>query len=599
MSGQVKVIPGKMDTDQKDSQVYNEQASIPDDFDPQSHSTGYSLQDTNQPPVSAFIKLRQEVSQLKKELQESRDREKDAQKQLIDRICTENDVENDLRSRIAKLEEIIKAYEKSNADKLLEAKKTESGDELKTKDQYLVNAAQGQILLEDTTSNKSQIKQIENEIRKLKTKLCDENKEVSNHTEVDNTYSTLRNLTLEAEENIEDIENNLILEEDVINTMSTDRVQKLVRDTKDHEKAKEKMLQMKVEIRNELGNAFKVYSKELRKNAERVIEILSQTKKRLDENQRMLESEANERRIRFSKMDTEMSKFYQIPTFTGEDETLNIYEFLEFFQNYLEVVPLDPDDYGAVMKCALKKSALNVANKAFPVNSRPSMDEVKALLIKHFGKMENIISNLQTKHEEIGKIPDPLAGDMDIVYKKSSDHACLIQKALMLENNGYQVILPVSYLDTLEKVLPPTYRDKYVSYEISHEYATPRQKLQKMKELVDEIEAKGLLKSTLESSSKKTSEILSIEDSNAQTHYQYSDWKCTEEYYEISEDDSDKEDDSDREDASDRDDDCDREDDSDQEDEEPDQEEEFDQDSPKLSYHYPTYSVYTGKPIIH
>ena len=94
----------------------------------------------------------------------------------------------------------------------------------------------------------------------------------------DNIYSVLKNLTVEAQEDIDDIQNDLILDEDIICNMSTDRVQKLVRDTENYERAKEKVKMMKVKIRNELGNASKEYPEQIRKSAEEIIEELSQVK---------------------------------------------------------------------------------------------------------------------------------------------------------------------------------------------------------------------------------------------------------------------------------------------------------------------------------
>ena len=235
-----------------------DQASIPNDFDPESHSTGYSLQDTSQ-----FIMLKIENNKLKKELQESREREKNAQRQLIDRICTENAVENDLRSRIEEMKALIKAYE----------------DKLQLEDQVKTKAVQSQ---------------------------------------VDNsTYSTLANLTVEAEEIIVDIIDNLILDEEVIMDMSNDRIQKLVRDTENYGKGKDKLMEIKTNLRDELGNASKTYSEGLRKKAESAIKNATETKSRLDETIKLLEAEATERRIKFSQSDYEdhMRNFYDPPTF--------------------------------------------------------------------------------------------------------------------------------------------------------------------------------------------------------------------------------------------------------------------------------------------
>ena len=211
-----------------------------------------------------------------KALEECREKAKYTQRQLVERICTENDVEKDLRSR------------------LLEAKKTES--ELKSRI----------IQLEDTMKTQTQISELENQLKSLKA-FATENKDTLSITLTstgeldDNIYSVLKNLTVEAQEDIDDIQNDLILDEDIICNMSTDRVQKLVRDTENYERAKEKVKMMKVKIRNELGNASKEYPEQIRKSAEEIIEELSQVKMNLDETLRLLENEANERKIKFSK----------------------------------------------------------------------------------------------------------------------------------------------------------------------------------------------------------------------------------------------------------------------------------------------------------
>ena len=543
------------------------QLSIPDDFgNPQGHSTDYSLQDTSQLPASVFIRLRQEVGKLKKEnaaivkdLEECREKAKYTQRQLVERICTENDVEKDLRSR------------------LLEAKKTES--ELKSRI----------IQLEDTMKTQTQISELENQLKSLKA-FATENKDTLSITLTstgelnDNIYSVLKNLTVEAQEDIDDIQNDLILDEDIICNMSTDRVQKLVRDTENYERAKEKVKMMKVKIRNELGNASKEYPEQIRKSAEEIIEELSQVKMNLDETLRLLENEANERKIKFSKLDTDMSKFYQIPMFRGEGtEKSNIFEFFKQLSLYLEATSISPDEHGAVLKHSLRGTALNVVNKAYPNTPKPPMEEVKSLLIRHFGKIENILSSYQTKHEEIGKIPDPGAGDMNIVYKKSSDHACHIQKALMLEDNGCQVIFPESYIDTIERILPPTYKDKYLSYEISNESATPRQKLEMLFQLVNELEVKSTLKSSTMTDEDVDEEEENVdEDDESVDEDDYYDAQLA---YDYDESDQEEEESDQEEEEPDQ-----EEEEPDQEEEEPDQEEEFDEEFPKLSYHYPVYT---------
>ena len=489
-----------------------DQAFTTDDFDPESHSTGYSLQDTSQ-----FIKLRQENNKLKKELQ-------NAQRQLIDRICTENAVENDLRSRIEEMKALIKAYE----------------DKLQLEDQVKTKAVQSQ---------------------------------------VDNsTYSTLANLTVEAEEIIVDIIDNLILDEEVIMDMSNDRIQKLVRDTENYGKGKDKLMEIKTNLRDELGNASKTYSEGLRKKAESAIKNATETKSRLDETIKLLEAEATERRIKFSQSDYEdhMRNFYEPPTFDSLNKSFNIYDFLSRLDRYLEATNIMQDEYGAVLKSCLQDKALTVVEKAYPNMPNPPFKNVKSLLIKHFGNIECIISDLRKKHLAIGKIGN-LSGDMNNIYKKSSDHSSLIQKTLSVSSQPpRQVVIPKTYLDTIEEILPATYKDKFSTYEIKNTDATPRQKLKKLKELVDEIEAKGLLKKT--ESAKKTSE--SILHKGSDTDDDNSDSSEENHEYDSEEQESDLEE-------------------SDQEEEEK-EEEEPDQDIPKLSHHYLAYtSVYTGNRVLY
>ena len=107
----------------------------------------------------------------------------------------------------------------------------------------------------------------------------------------------------------------------------------------------------------------------------------------------------------------------------------------------------------------------------------------------------------------------------------------------MLENNGCQVELPKAYIDSIERMLPPNYKDKYTTYEITYEDATPREKLLKLKELVDEIEAKGLIKSSLsntlvpETKDSKNDDDDDDDDDDDYERYNPKDGEDEEEYY--------------------------------------------------------------------
>ena len=466
--------------------------------DPQSHKTENFINS------SKLIRLNQEVNELKKENSyllshnmELNSAFSQLKASIGKNLETTEELRKDMRSKLVKMEHELK----DKQDELKEARERITQLEFMNR-----NNIQGdKSMIENLKSQLSN--QISNEIRSLSRSLLD--KEISSYTipstskVTSNSYNALSNLIVEAGEVIQDIQGKLILDDVMISEMNTDRIQKLVRDTEEYEKAIEKVMLLKVKIRSELGSTLE-YSESLQREAEEAIENLTETKKELDNTLKMLEVEAEERKIRLSEPDTDISKFYDAPIFKGDSaDGVNIYEFFEQLTSYLEAIDISPDEYGAVLKKSLQGTASNIVNKVFPNTLRPSMAEVKSLLVKHFGKPENILASLKAKHEKIGRIPNTgdADGDMNVVYKRSSDHACHIQKALMLENSGCQVEFPKAYIDTIENMLPDSYLDKYQTWEIrfENENATPREKLEKLKELIDEIEAKGLLKASLPS----------------------------------------------------------------------------------------------------
>ena len=132
--------------------------------------------------------------------------------------------------------------------------------------------------------------EIHSGIRSLSMKMFNKEKEISSHTIL---YSALNNLIVEAGEVIQDIQGKLILDDIMISEMNTDRIQKLVRDTEEYEKAIEKVMLLKVKIRSELGSTLE-YSESLQREAEEAIENLTETKKELDNTLKMLEVEAED-----------------------------------------------------------------------------------------------------------------------------------------------------------------------------------------------------------------------------------------------------------------------------------------------------------------
>ena len=126
------------------------------------------------------IELLVKMKGLEQQLAESQANERKLQSQLTDRLFTKNYLEKEVRNR----------------NEELEKKVTELQEKIRVKDQS--------------------------------------SKQDPNHK-----YSTLNNLIIEVKEYIEDIEQRLMLEEIVIGEMSNDRIQKLVRDTQEYDKANE------------------------------------------------------------------------------------------------------------------------------------------------------------------------------------------------------------------------------------------------------------------------------------------------------------------------------------------------------------------------
>ena len=323
----------------------------------------------NQANEKENIELLVKMKGLEQQLAESQANERKLQSQLTDRLFTKNYLEKEVRNRNEELEKkVTELQEKIN----LEKEVRDRNEELEKK----VTELQEKIRVKDQSS-----------------------KQDPNHK-----YSTLNNLIIEVKEYIEDIEQRLMLEEIVIGEMSNDRIQKLVRDTQEYDKANERIISLKGRIRNVLSSDK--YSPELKKRAVDTIETLTEVKSRLGITCMKIETEANERKIKYCESDIDMSEFYQAPTFTGSKQAFNIYEFFQQLEAYLEATKISPDEHGAVLKSCLKGTALGIVNKAYPNTFKPPISDVKTLLKKHFGKFENIISNLQTKHEQIGKIPE-------------------------------------------------------------------------------------------------------------------------------------------------------------------------------------------------
>ena len=302
-------------------------------------------------------------------------------------------------------------------------------------------------------------------------------------------------------EYIEHIRNNITYEEEEIEHMSNDLVQKLVRDNKELKEAKEKVFEMKSEFRMEFAALNHLLDPELCNQSMDLLKKLDSTIKRINETEKLLKMEAYHRKISLSKPDNMefISSFYEQPNFKGSlNEQRNIYGFLDAFDSYFNNLTIPEEERSTVLLKCLLGRAKTVAKKGFPNNAKPPLDELKSLLIKHFGNRLSILEDLKSKHIQIGKIPELFENPMSEVYVKSSKHLSLIMETERLVKEKEGPFLPPEYIHLMEEFLPRRYWEKFVTYELTADQEErrldPEEKLEIIREILEEIQKISILK---------------------------------------------------------------------------------------------------------
>ena len=70
-------------------------------------------------------------------------------------------------------------------------------------------------------------------------------------------------------------------------------------------------------------------------------------------------------------------------------------------------------------------------------NANPKADEVKRILVSHFGNRERILLDIQKEHESIGHIPHPCSpGCASDSFSLSEHHLSLLDKVEMLTKDS-------------------------------------------------------------------------------------------------------------------------------------------------------------------
>ena len=303
---------------------------------------------------------------------------------------------------------------------------------------------------------------------------------------------------IETDENIRE---NIIYGEEEIENMSNDLVQKLVRDNKELKEAKEKLFEMKSQIRMEFAELNHILEPETCNQSMDLLEKLDSTINRINETEKLLKTEAYHRKIPLSKPDNIefISSFYEQPNFKGSlNEQRNIYGFLDAFESYFQAIRIPEEERSTVLLKCLLGRAKTVANKGFPNTSKPPVEALKSLLIKHFGNRLSILEDLKSKHIQVGKIPELFESPMSEVYIKSSKHLSLIMETERLVKEKKDPFLPPEYICLIEKCLPKRYWEKFLTYELNAEEEErkldPEEKLEIIREMLEEIQKIAILK---------------------------------------------------------------------------------------------------------
>ena len=178
-------------------------------------------------------------------------------------------------------------------------------------------------------------------------------------------------------------------------------------------------------------------------------------------------AEAESRNIRLIEMSQIDSKMLAVatPKFTGEG-SLHVYQFIDNMDAHLKQRGVLHEDSGIVLREFCSGKAKNILDGELRNNANPNADEVKRILVSHFGNRERILLEIQKEHESYGQIPHPCSpGCASDSFSISDHHLVLLGKVEMLTKesiyNPYKTI-PIDlgdlklkgYADSVLPLLP-------------------------------------------------------------------------------------------------------------------------------------------------
>ena len=177
--------------------------------------------------------------------------------------------------------------------------------------------------------------------------------------------------------------------------------------------------------------------------------------------------ESEQRNIRLIEMNHVDSKMLasSTPKFTGEG-SLHVFQFLRNMDIHLKQRGVLHEDSGLVLREFCSGKAKNILDGTLRNNTNPEPEEIKRILVSHFGNKERILLEVQKEHESLGQIPHPcLLGSASNCFSLSEQHLSLIDKVEVLtKKTPYDLdqTIPIdlgelklkAYVDSILPLLP-------------------------------------------------------------------------------------------------------------------------------------------------
>ena len=197
---------------------------------------------------------------------------------------------------------------------------------------------------------------------------------------------------------------------------------------------------------------------------------------------------ARERNINYGKLDRTSSKMNGVtkPMFDGNQCNTNLYQFLKLVKSYCEFHNILHEDSGCLIKECLTGEAKSMLDYNFNTDTNPDPDEIVRMLKEVYGDRQVILNQIKGEHTRIGSVSSSNE-PYEEIFSKISKHLLLIQNAVMITEEVQQgePISLKSYLYKLLTFLPSGYICHYM--DLSRHLAKQGDKLNVMERVYSEL----------------------------------------------------------------------------------------------------------------